>query len=131
GLDHVTLEVRGRRKLLGRVERPLADGLRLVRLWQDRTGAAAYVLWPSGAAKLLARAEDRAALADAMICRAYDLSSWQVEPAGAIQLDRCARYGVPVPIGTRSTIDGDGRPAGMPAQRLRRIASQLRMGWRQ
>lgn len=131
GLDHVTFEVRGRRKLLGRETRPVAVGLRLVRLWQDRTGAAAYVLWPSGAAKLLARAGRKAALADAMICRAHDLSSWQVEPAGAIQLDRCARYGVPLPIETRSTIDGDDRPPGTPAQRLRRIAAQLRMGWRQ
>lgn len=130
GLDHVTLEARGRRKLLGHATRPLTAGLRLVRLWQDRTGAAAYVLWPSGAAKLLARAGRGAALADAMICRAYELSSWQVEPACAIQLDRCACYGVPAPIGTRSTIDGDGRPAGLPAQRLRRVVSQLRMGWR-
>ena len=131
GLDHVTLEVRGRRKLLGDETRPVAAGLRLVRLWQDRTGAAAYVLWPSGADKLLARAEGGAALADAMICRAQELSSWQAEPACAIQLDRCARYGLPVPLETRSTIDGEGRPDGTPGQRLRRIASQLRMGWRQ
>ncbi len=131
GLDHVTLEVRGRKKLLGHTARPVAAGLRLVRLWQDRTGAAAYVLWPSGAAKLLARAGREAALADAMICRAHDLSSWQVEPACAIQLDRCGRYGVTEPLETRSTIDGDSRPPGTPAQRLRRIASQVRMGWRQ
>lgn len=133
GLDHVTLEVRGRRKLLGRAARPVAGGLSLVRLWQDRTGAAAYVLWPSGAAKLLERAGREVALADALICRAYELSSWQAEPACAIQLDRCASYGVPAPIATRSTIDGPGaaRPAPTPAQRLRRIAAQLRMGWRQ
>ena len=133
GLDHVALEIRGRKKLLGRTAVRIDAGLGLVRLFQDRTGSAAYVLWPAGARKLLARSAREAALADAMISKSYDLASWQVEPAGAIQLDRCAHYGVPAPLETRSTIDGPGasRPASTPAQRLRRIAAQLRMGWRQ
>ncbi len=133
GIDHVTLEVRKRRKLLGRAARPVGPGIVLRRLLQDRTGAAAYVLWPSGAEKLLARAGREAALADAMICRAHDLSSWQAEPAQALQLDICARYGVAPPIETRSTIDGAGadRPTAGAAQKRRRILSQLRMGWRQ
>lgn len=134
GLDHVTLEVRGRRKLLGRRRRRIGAGLGLVRLWQDRTGAAAYVLWPSGAAKLLARAAREAALADALICKAYELSSWQVEPACAIQIDRCTHYGVHPPIETGSTIDAAGprpRAAASAGQRRRRIAAQLRMGLRQ
>lgn len=132
GIDHVTLEVRGRRKLLGRESRSVA-GVNLLRLYQDRTGAAAYVLWPSGASKLIARAERGAALADAMICRAYELSSWQVEPACAIQLDICERYGVAAPLETRSTITGTAgqKPQSSAAQKSRRIAAQLRMGWRQ
>lgn len=132
GIDHVTLEARGRRKLLGRRARPVAAGLALVRLYQDRTGAAAYVLWPSGARRLLARGARGAALADAMICRAYELESWQVEPACAIQLDRCGHFGIAAPLASPSTIDGGGttRPASSVAQRARRIAAQLRMGLR-
>ena len=53
GLDHVTLETRSRKKLVGRMH----PNLPIRRLYQDRTGAAAYVLWPSGAEKLLARAD--------------------------------------------------------------------------
>lgn len=132
GIDHVTLEARGRKKLLGREALPVLAGVALVRLYQDRTGAAAYVLWPSGASRLLARAARAAALADAMICRAYELESWQVEPACAIQLDRCGHFGIPAPIATRSTIDGDSptRPTPSTAQRMRRISAQLRMALR-
>jgi len=132
GLDHVSFETRGRRKLMGHQAR-MAGDVTLHRLYQDRTGAAAYVLWPSGAAKLITRATHEAGLADAMICRAYELSSWQTDPALALQLDICARYGVRPPIETRSTIDGAGadRPPANTAQKRRRILSQLRMGWRQ
>ncbi|MDT8856006.1 glycosyltransferase family 25 protein [Paracoccaceae bacterium Fryx2] len=93
GVDHISLETRGRRKLLG-APHPQAP---MRRLWQDRSGAAAYVLWPAGAARLLARADRRAGIADAVICAAYDMSSWQADPALAIQIDQCARYGIPPP----------------------------------
>ncbi|MCV2863857.1 glycosyltransferase family 25 protein [Albidovulum sediminicola] len=131
GLDHVSLEVRGRKKLLGLHPREVA-GLKLSRLYQDRTGAAAYVLWPAGADKLVARAGRKVALADALIATAYDLSSWQAEPAQAVQLDVCAWYGLTPPIETRSTIDGvsAARPAPASAQRWRRIAMQLRLALR-
>ncbi len=133
GLDHVTLEVRKRRKLLGRAARPVVPGVVLRQLYQDRSGAAAYVLSPLGAAKLLARAERGGALADALICRSYELESWQVEPACAVQLDRCPAYGIPAPIATASTIDGAGKTARSAGAgyRLRRILAQLRMGGRQ
>lgn len=132
GLDHVSLEVRGRKKLLGLHPRAVA-GLTLSRLYQDRTGAAAYVLWPAGADKLIARAGRKVALADALIAAAYDLASWQVEPAQAVQLDVYAWYGLTPLIETRSTIDGVSavRPAPTPVQRWRRIQAQLAIAWRQ
>ena len=126
--SYISLEVRGRKKLLG----PQMEGL--ARLYQDRTGAAAYLLWPSGAEILLRHAARRAALADAMICAAYDLEGWQAEPALAIQLDQCAAYGIDPPLATRSQIDAVAKPneAAPGARfRLRRIKAQLRMGWRQ
>ena len=134
-MDHLTLETRGRRKLLG----PALAGLPLRRLYLDRTGAAAYVLWPSGAAILLARTARAAALADAAICSAWRMRSFQAVPALAIQIDQCARYGIVPPIAVKSTIDvqrrpdpGEGfGPGRRLAFRLRRIGAQLRMGLRQ
>lgn len=134
GVDHVTLETRGRRKLLARGWHPT---LPMRRLWQDRTGAAAYVLWPSGAEKLLARTRVHAALADAAICAAYELVSWQADPARAIQMDQCDRWGISPPIPVRSTIDAVARPrvADFPTRtramfRMRRAMGQLRMAAR-
>lgn len=132
-VDHVSLEVRGRRKLMGK-RHPDAP---MRRLWQDRTGAAAYALWPRGARILLARLGAAPSLADGAICAAYAMASWQADPALAAQIDICARYGVPTPIETVSSIDGATRsdPRGLdPAARwrfrARRISAQARMGLR-
>ncbi|PLX37435.1 MAG: glycosyl transferase family 25 [Hyphomicrobiales bacterium] len=134
-IDHLTLEARGRKKLLG----AQLDELPVRRLYQDRTGAAAYVLWPSGAEKLLAHTAHAGALADAAICSAYSLRSYQADPALAIQIDRCEIYGVTAPFVVTSTIDVERKPdrlAGLAWHqragfRLRRFAAQLRMGLRQ
>ncbi len=129
-VDHLTLEVRQRRKIVAKDAQPLTDDHVMRRLYQDRSGAAAYVLWPSGAAKLLQRAKTQAALADAMICGAYELKSYQVEPACAIQIDQAEAYGVAVGLKTHSLI-GAGVPTRQPTTarfKLRRIAAQLRMG---
>ncbi len=126
GIDHVTLEIRSRKKLVGRQHRNLP----MRRLYQDRTGAAAYVLWPSGAGKLLSRATIRPGLADAVICAAYELNSWQADPGLAIQLDQCAAYGVAQPIKTESSTSKDAPQRASGLYRARRIASQLRMGLR-
>ncbi len=140
GIDLLTLEVRGRKKLVARDKTGSLAKLPIRRLYQDRTGAAAYVLWPSGAAKLLKRTEDKAGLADAVICAAYELQAYQADPALALQIDRCARYGIPEPIATRSSIDAAKPPlapevgAGASPQlafRIRRIRAQMRMGLRQ
>ena len=126
GLDHVTLETRSRKKLVGRMH----PNLPIRRLYQDRTGAAAYVLWPSGAEKLLARAATRPGLADAVIAAAYEMSSWQADPALAVQLDQCSAYGMEQPIVTESSVSSIPPPSGRGLYRARRLASQLRMGIR-
>ena len=135
GMDHLSLETRGRRKLLG----PPLEDLPVRRLYMDRTGAAAYVLWPSGARILLARTDRAPALADAAICAAFAMKSFQAVPALAIQADQCARYGLPAPITVKSTIDAQPKPlsrAGYTiserlAFRFRRIRAQIAMGLRQ
>jgi len=123
GIDHVTLETRGRRKLLDRAPGPLWP------IWQDRTGSAAYVLWPAGARALLERAADCAAPSDALISETRMLSH-QAVPARAIQFDICARYGIEGPAEAVSLIDRVAKPP-VPrgsGYRRRRILAQLAMG---
>lgn len=126
GVEHLSLETRGRRKRLGQTH-PQLPGLR--RLWLDRSGAAAYLLWPQGARKLLARSQSVPALADAVLVETPGLLRWQATPAQAIQIDMAAHYGLIPPIPVHSTIASVARPAGRSLRyRLRRIAQQLRMG---
>ena len=106
GMDHVTLENRCRKKLVSRKPiRSLPYESNLYRLYLDRTGAAAYVLWPAGAEKLLASFHKKGpAIADAFISLDSSLISGQVEPAPVIQLDVCNCYGIAPDLETESTI---------------------------
>ncbi|MEM6389422.1 MAG: glycosyltransferase family 25 protein [Pseudomonadota bacterium] len=125
-MDHLSLETRGRLKTLG----PAKGGR--ARLWQDRSGAAAYLLWPDGARRLIRAATAAPGLADAIICAAYDLRSFQAEPALAIQLDQCAAHGITPPLATTSQIDALAKPVrGGLGFRARRALAQLRMARRQ
>lgn len=135
GVDHISLETRGRKKLVARRLDPRAP---MRRLWQDRTGSAAYVLFPQGARKLLAHADRAGGPSDAVISSTYSLRSYQADPALAIQLDQCARYGIRQLLATQSLIDAVRKPGfsqALPlrrrlAFRARRIAAQLRMALR-
>jgi glycosyl transferase family 25 len=128
-IDYLNLETRARKKLVARVPH-LAAPIR--RLWQDRCGSAAYALWPDGARALLRRLARAPGPSDAVLSAAYDLRAWQADPALAIQIDQCGRYGLTPPIPVASAILATERPATRsPAQRARRIGAQLRMGLRQ
>jgi glycosyl transferase family 25 len=125
-VELVTLETRGRRKIMGGRHADL-PGLR--RLYLDRSGAAAYVLWPDGARKLLARADAVPALADAVLVEAAGLKRWQADPAQAIQIDMADRYGLSAPIAVASAISSVARPGrGGWRFRVRRIYRQAVMG---
>ena len=134
GVEHISLETRSRKKLVGRKLHAKAP---MRRLYQDRTGSAAYVVWPEGARRLIAHADRAGAPSDALISSTYDMASWQADPALAVQLDQCAAYAVPQAIPTVSLIDAVKKPpleaesaVARRAYRARRIAAQLRMGWR-
>ncbi|WP_416545621.1 glycosyltransferase family 25 protein [Limnohabitans sp. DCL3] len=132
-VEHISLETRGRKKLLSKQRWPVGDHQWLRRLYLDRTGAAAYVLWPAGAQRLLAESKVRCGLADAMICGSAALKSYQLEPAAAIQSDQCERYRVPVVLKTTSSITPSHTAPHHKnfRQKLRRITAQLEMAWRQ
>ena len=122
-IDHVSLETRGRKKLLDRAPTPVWP------MRQDRTGSAAYVVWPSGARALLERAQMVAAPSDALISETR-MQSHQAVPAMAVQFDIAERYGVVPPLETASLIDRVAKPpvprgAGF---RRRRFLGQLGMG---
>ncbi len=134
GIDHVSLETRSRRKLIARTPHPAAP---IRRLYQDRTGSAAMVVWPSGARKLLRQARRVGAPSDALISSCPGLVSYQSDPALSIQLDQCVAYGVTQATETHSLIDAANKPslADLPASkrlafRARRIWGQLVMGVR-
>lgn len=135
-VDHVSLETRGRKKLVSRRPDPRAP---MRRLWQDRTGSAAYLVFPAGARLLLDHAARIGGPSDAIISSTYTMRSFQADPALAIQLDQCPAHGIPQPIPSASSIDAVAKPVARhgypPLARLgfkfRRIGAQIRMGSRQ
>ena len=133
GVEHISLEYRGRQKMISNDSQALIKQFNLHRLFVDRTGAAAYILWPNGAKKLLSSASKVCALADAMICQSHDLRSYQIVPALSIQLDMLDQCGGLSPAYAKSAIGtSPGRSlARTRMQRLRRVLAQLHMGWRQ
>jgi glycosyl transferase family 25 len=135
--DLISLEVRGRQKIVGE-RQALVEDFSLMPLYQDRTGAAAYILWPSGAQILLDKAKATPpALADAFISSTYQLRCLQIEPAAAIQLDQCEAYEVNNTLKTISSISTEAKPDltyASPLENLRfqarRLGSQYRLGMR-
>ncbi len=128
GIDHLSLEVRNRFKIVGKPY-PNHNGLR--RLVLDRSGAAAYVLWPEGARKLIARTDLVPGLADAVLMETPGLKSWQADPAHAIQIDMATSYGLTAPINVSSAISNSVRPGrGTLPFRLRRLKENLRQSAR-
>ena len=94
-IDLVNLEVYARKKYVGKASKKLDNQHKLLRLYQNRAGAGAYVLYPTGAKKLLQHQQQKGiALADAFIHNCQALRSYQVEPALAVQSMFCVHYGI-------------------------------------
>lgn len=93
---HLTFETRGRKKLMSKQSANLCDGIALHELFLDKTGAAAYLLTPTGAKILIDHVvQHGAGLADALLCHTKGLKSMQAVPALAIQMDMATHYGMP------------------------------------
>ncbi|MFD2236247.1 glycosyltransferase family 25 protein [Aureimonas populi] len=129
GVDLLNFEDFGKRRFVARHgARPLGPGLSRIRLYRDKAGSAAYLLWPSGARKLLLRAEKGAAPADAFIHGA-GLEAWLCEPALAAQTHVLAQRG----IGAQAASSVQARRerlAVAPANArflARRVGTQLRL----
>ena len=131
--DCVNLETRGRRKTVSKKKTPLIENFKISKLVQDKSGAAAYVLWPGGAKKLLHWIETRGlGLADAILAVGPRLRHGQIEPAAALQLDCCHLYGIKCPLETQTHIHHVDKPkAGKTLPfRWRRLRAQLKIALR-
>lgn len=130
GIDILNLETRGRRILIKKNSEQLSG---LYRLFLNRDGAAAYILWPSGARKLIAKTDKAVCIADAALWTNFHLQAYQANPALALQSDTSHIYGMPPPFETKSTIAAtkpNQRPSGIIQYlryRFRRCQEQLDM----
>lgn len=137
--DHITFETRGRKKLIAKQSILESEYFSLHTLFLDKTGAAAYLLTPSGAKKLLDEVDKKgAALADALLCHTKALKKLQAVPALAIQMDMASHYEMPnlkQPSVAKSNISTKSNSKPMPnslsdklAFKSKRLAAQVDMG---
>ncbi len=133
--DYINLEVRGRKKFVARHGENIGCDTQLYRLYQDRTGAAGYILWPSGAEKLLQHEKENGiAIADAHITSCHQLIAYQVEPAAIIQLDQCSTYGINIKGMdelSSTTVSSATNDKGGPRFWFKRLSAQVILGLRQ
>ena len=136
---HLTFETRGRKKLMSKQGANLCDGIALHELFLDKTGAAAYLLTPTGAKILIDHVvQHGAGLADALLCHTKGLKSMQAVPALAIQMDMATHYGMPElelkSTGQSSISTADNikpSPNNLPdklAFKFRRLVAQINIG---
>tara|TARA_B110000879_G_C11154290_1_gene506102 strand:- start:1307 stop:2101 length:795 start_codon:yes stop_codon:yes gene_type:complete len=132
--NYINLETRSRKKVVAKKSEFEFCGYKFRRLYYGGTGAAAYVLWPEGARRLLATEKKYGfALADAQICRTRMGGALQVDGAAAIQLDCCDRYKMKSPHQTQSTLANTRYQQAVVAPpknhfKIRRFKAQIALG---
>ena len=131
-VDLINLEAAGRKKFISKIGESISCNSKLFRLYQNRSGAAGYILWPSGAKKLLEHESlNGIGLADAHIASCYSIKSYQVEPAAIIQLDQCPNYNVKIPYikeFSNSSVSHTQNPKGSFSFWIKRLSAQLKLG---
>lgn len=99
-VDFINLEVHDLKKKFVAKEPTYQVGnhyYSLLRLYQDRSGTGGYVLFPTGARKLLNKLEQsHPKMADEFISTCYELNGYQIEPAALLQSDQSEKYGLQV-----------------------------------
>jgi len=90
-LGYISLEFYDQNKLLGDPEPLAVTEYNISRLYKDRGGAAAYVIWPKSAQHILNAQTQSLPLADAAISLTMGMKFYQLEPACAVQANVLAR----------------------------------------
>ena len=134
-IDYVTLEITSanRKKLVEKKATNSFCDVNLYRLYQGRSGAGGYILWPTGAKKLLTEfKKGKIGLADKFINAQYSLRAYQIEPACIIQLDQCNYFGILPPLEVKTTITNKITSTQTVLSRLlfrkRRIVGEMKIG---
>jgi len=131
-IDFINLESVGRKKIVSKNATFTQCDTSLFKLYLDRNGTGGYVLFPSGAKKLLEFAQHSIGLADAHIRSCPNLRVYQAEPILVIQLDQCHKVGLTPPIEAPSNITDTHKPPPLAKKqysfKIKRIKEQLRQG---
>ena len=103
----------------------------ILRLYYSQTGAAGYMLWPSGASKIISCEKRKGiGLADAQISNCSTLKAFQIEPSPIVQMDMITYYNLPINIDqlvSSSSVSGEARIESKLSNRLKRVLAQLRL----
>ena len=133
-VNYINLEARCRKKIISKNSEREFSGYGLKQLYYGGTGAAAYIIWPAAAQKLLDKERQSGiALADAQICRTKLGSAWQLDSAAVIQLDCCDHYQMASPHKTTSTLaqtrfEKEAASKTKKTFKWRRIIAQFNLG---
>lgn len=130
-VDYVCLETWKNKILSAEIQ---TGHLKLRRIHLNSAGAAGYMLWPSGATRLIEQyAAIGPGLADGFINNIDDWRAWQLVPANVIQLCVAPLYGMVPPEDPQSLISNAAtQSTPMPdfglqvRMKLRRVLGELR-----
>jgi glycosyl transferase family 25 len=130
-VDYVCLET-WKNKILS--SERTAGHLKLRRLHLNSAGSAGYLLWPSGAARLIAQYEAIGpGLADGFINNIDDWRAWQLVPANVVQMNIAPQFGLNSEFESPSLIAREAvqspippSPASWRAMRLKRLRAELK-----
>ncbi|MFC0819814.1 glycosyltransferase family 25 protein [Moraxella marmotae] len=138
-MDLINLEVQPRHKVVAKAPSHtiVHQQYALYRLFLEKNGTGGYLLFPSGAKKLLAQAQKTLGLADAFIYSCPNLNMYQIEPAALLQDVICPAYDVPIdtpPISLigaiKNTVDFKPSLRHRLQFKKNRILTQIRLGIR-
>ncbi|MCY4447185.1 MAG: glycosyltransferase family 25 protein, partial [Rhodobacteraceae bacterium] len=105
GINYLCVEAKPQLKYVCLKQPPLhITDHKLIKLILDQRCAGAYVLWPSGAELLLQQTTNAAAPADKVLGICFELQSYQLEPAGAVQLCFAPEFGISAPFQYQSDV---------------------------
>lgn len=134
--EFINLETQPRKKIISKQPAyKLNAEYDIYQLLLEKNGTGGYILYPSGAKKLLKKANHTLALADAFIYDCKGLKLHQIEPAVLLQDIICPAYNVPVYMQAVSIIGAIQntvhiRPTVWQKLQFRknRIITQIRLG---
>lgn len=133
-IDYIDLEVTNRKKNISHQASLSYSEHKLSKIYLNSYGAAGYVLFPSGAKKLIKHEQiNGIALADAHIASCHNLNAFQAEPACVVQFNLCHLFNINVPEyidALSSSISIEKKPQKTISFQYKRYISEIKLGLR-